>query len=108
VREKVNEAYREKKWDFCGKLNQRKYRELEYCRKKLTEQVKAFTEAGKFVKCQLLKGNNGAISLTWIWDEECLLEEEIFMLRRLESRPPRKKYRKTWGTCCLWRPQFSL
>ncbi len=68
---KLNEALQ----DFTTKLNKRKYREIDYCRKKLTELLKSFSSAREFVQYDLSETEKGAISLTWSWDQAALEEE---------------------------------
>lgn len=64
--------------NICGKLNQRKYKEMNYCEKKLEETKHAFSGVEKFVQCQLTQAKNNAISLTWLWDEKSLEEEKKY------------------------------
>ena len=61
--------------DFCTKLNKRKYQELEYCRKKLSELLKTFACVKKFVQCSLSQIEKGVITLTWSWDEAGMEKE---------------------------------
>lgn len=89
--------------DFCTKLNKRKYRELEYCKKKLTELLKSSTGVKKFVQYDLIQSSEGIISLTWFWDEFAINEETkydgIFALltnyaeKQVNSNQLVKKYR---------------
>jgi len=67
----LNEALQ----DFRSKLNKYKYRELEYCQIKLSELLKFFPSVKEFVQCQLSQTEQGAISLTWSWDQSALDEE---------------------------------
>jgi transposase len=60
------------------KLNQRKYRNLDYCQKKLDELLKEYPTTKKFVKCTLCKNEKGVISLDWSWDESAMSAEEKF------------------------------
>ncbi len=61
--------------DFCTKLNKRKYQNLAYCQQKLAEVLKPFTGVKKIVQCDFSQSDNGAISLSWSWDEAAILEE---------------------------------
>jgi len=61
--------------EFCAKLNKRRYHELEYCQKKLSELLNTFSSVKKFVQCDLCQADNGSISLTWSWHEAALEEE---------------------------------
>lgn len=64
--------------DFCIKLNKRKYQEFDYCQKKLSELLKTFTDIRNFTKYNLSQNDKGIISLTWVWDEESMVEEEKY------------------------------
>lgn len=64
--------------DFCIKLNKRKYQEFDYCQKKLSELLKTFVDVRKFTKYNLSQNDKGVISLTWVWDEESMVEEEKY------------------------------
>ena len=64
--------------DFYTKLNKRKYQKLDYCQEKLSELLKTFAGVRKFVKYNLTQTDKGAISLTWVWDEEAMVEEEKY------------------------------
>lgn len=61
--------------DFCTKLNKRKYQSLAYCQQKLAEVLKTFAGVNKFIQCNFSQSDNGAISLSWSWDEAAILEE---------------------------------
>jgi len=61
--------------EFCAKLNKRKYQELKYCNKKLSELLKSYAGVKKFVQCSISQTDKGVISLTWSWDREAIEEE---------------------------------
>ena len=63
---------------FTLKLNQRKFRELKHCQKKLDELIKSYSHTKNFVRCTLSESESGVISLTWLWDEITLLAEEKY------------------------------
>jgi len=63
---------------FCLKLNQRRFRELDYCRKKLAELLKPFSRVRKFLQYNLSQTDRGIISLTWVWDDNAMEEEEKY------------------------------
>jgi transposase len=61
--------------EFLAKLNKRKYRDIGYCNRKLSELLKSFAYVQKFVNCSFSQSDNGAISLTWWWDEAAIEDE---------------------------------
>jgi len=89
--------------DFNSKLNKRKYQEVEYCRSKLDELLKAYPNTGKFLDCSFSVAENGAISMEWSWNEGSFIKEEkydgIFALltnysiEQVDSNQLVKKYR---------------
>jgi len=61
--------------EFCTKLNKRKYQDIEYCKKKLTELLKSYAGVKKFVQCSISQTDKGVISLAWSWDREAIKAE---------------------------------
>ena len=73
-REKLEKALQE----YGLKLNKRKYQELDYCKEKLAGVLKSFGNVKEFLTYDLGQTDTGAISLTWVWNEEALAQEEKY------------------------------
>ena len=63
---------------FLLKLNQRKYRELDYCKTKLEKLLKEYSDVKSFVLCSLSKTDKGIITLSWVWDDSALTAEKLY------------------------------
>lgn len=63
---------------FILKLNQRKYRKLDHCQRKLDELLNQFANVKKFVDYTLCQNEKGVIFLNWSWDESAMSAEEKF------------------------------
>lgn len=60
------------------KLNKRKYRDLEFCKNKLSKLLNSYSDVKEFVKCDISQTSEGVISLVWAWDYECIQQESKY------------------------------
>ncbi len=64
--------------EFHRKLNTRKYREREYCEKKLAELLKSYSCVKKFANCELSVSDKGVIIFKWLWDTAAIDQESKY------------------------------
>ena len=60
------------------KLNKRKYRDLEFCKNKLSKLLNSYSDVKEFVKCDISQTSEGVISLVWAWDYEGIQQESKY------------------------------
>ena len=64
--------------EFLLKLNQRNYREFDYCKVKLEELLKKYSDVKSFILCNLSITDKKLITLSWVWDDISFTLEEKY------------------------------
>jgi len=82
-RERENRQFKMEQMDkslqeICCKLNKRKYRDLEFCKNKLSKLLNSYSDVKEFVKCDISQTSEGVISLVWAWDYEGIQQESKY------------------------------